>query len=98
VGRRPLLLVSELGMALSQLAMGIYFYVLYSKKEDIPQEEPFTMANGTRTAGGANPGGSVDFLFSRWLPLPILAVYTIAYNVGMVTNRLKSLMLTQLHS
>lgn len=28
VGRRVLLLASELGMAISQLAMGIYFYVL----------------------------------------------------------------------
>ena len=28
VGRRILLLASELGMAVSQLAMGIYFYVL----------------------------------------------------------------------
>ena len=31
VGRRFLLLASELGMAVSQLAMGIYFYVLSSK-------------------------------------------------------------------
>ena len=31
VGRRFLLLASELGMAISQLAMGIYFYVLASK-------------------------------------------------------------------
>ena len=31
VGRRILLLASELGMAISQLAMGLYFYVLTSK-------------------------------------------------------------------
>ena len=28
VGRRILLLMSELGMAVSQIAMGIYFYIL----------------------------------------------------------------------
>ena len=31
VGRRILLLASELGMAISQLAMGLYFYVLTRK-------------------------------------------------------------------
>ena len=33
VGRRFLLLASEFGMAISQLAMGIYFYVLTSSKK-----------------------------------------------------------------
>ncbi len=34
VGRRVLLLASELGMAVSQIAMGIYFYVLTGTSKD----------------------------------------------------------------
>jgi hypothetical protein len=57
VGRRILLLMSELGMAVSQIAMGIYFYIL----------------NGIRTSENASYS---DMDNVRWLPLPILIIFT----------------------
>lgn len=61
VGRRVLLLASELGMAISQLSMGLYFYVV----------------SRTSTA-------ELKLNYSlRILPLPILIIYTLAFNVGM---------------
>jgi len=63
VGRRILLLISELGMAISQISMGFYFYAL----DDI------------RIAQERN----ADYDHVRWLPLPILIVYTVSFNIGM---------------
>ncbi len=65
VGRRILLLVSEFGMALSLISMGLYFYFLRRLTE--AEEEDVLVR--------------VDY--ARWLPIPILVVYTTAYNVGM---------------
>lgn len=62
VGRRILLLASELGMAVSQISMGIYFYVL----------------TGTSTADL-----KMNYSGLRMLPLPILIIFTLAFNVGM---------------
>ncbi len=55
LGRRLLLLISELGMAAAQFAMGVYFYYLNGGKDDE----------------------------RSWLPIPILVIYTVAFNVGM---------------
>lgn len=59
-GRRVLLLISEFGMAVSQLALGVYFYIL---------------------KGSHNYAVNMDDV--RWLPIPILVVFTVAFNIGM---------------
>jgi hypothetical protein len=56
--------MSELGMAVSQIAMGIYFYVL----------------NDLRTT---DPASHYEMDQVRWLPLPILIIFTVSFNVGM---------------
>lgn len=64
VGRRILLLMSELGMAISQIAMGIYFYILHDIRTN-------------------DPASHSDMDHVRWLPLPILIIFTVSFNVGM---------------
>lgn len=140
VGRRILLLASELGMAISQLAMGIYFYVLDSKATNhqaswtlqgvfstnhsvhfhwahislqmlpdasFPKKPQFLPKYEQKTKCTRswkipfkdsqclehfktllNSGTSTDDLKNshsglRMLPLPILIIFTLAFNVGM---------------
>ena len=95
-GRRALLLISEIGMALSQISLGFYFYML-NFNSNVSVKKDVTMITSTTTSavnstfsapsgmGGvySAPSFSPDYDWVRWLPIPILIIYTVAFNVGM---------------
>ena len=95
-GRRVLLLISEIGMALSQISLGFYFYML-NFNNNVNLKKDVTMITSTTTSavnstfsapsgtGGvySTPSFDPDYDWVRWLPIPILILYTIAFNIGM---------------
>ena len=66
IGRRVLLLISEFGMAVAQLSMGFYFYILNEFDSDVISKR-----------------SSLTIDHVRWLPIPILVIFTVAFNIGM---------------
>ena len=93
-GRRILLLISEFGMALSQISLGVYFYMLNFNNlilnTDVTLIASKTSAVNSTTNAPTGTGGvqstpsfSEDFGWLHWLPLPILVIYTLAFNIGM---------------
>ena len=93
-GRRALLLISEIGMALSQISLGVYFYMLNFKnlnlnKEVIKMTSTTSAVNSTFNAPSSTDkfdsksSFDRDFDWVHWLPLPLLIVFTLAFNIGM---------------
>lgn len=90
-GRRPLLLISEFGMAVSQLALGVYFYILKGGDHDNRQSSnadgPFVNATFVVEENESDPWQHtfplLDMKQVRWLPIPILIIFTVAFNIGM---------------
>ena len=95
-GRRALLLISEIGMALSQISLGIYFYMLNFNNVTNSSKDVMLMTSTTTSAVNSTssaPSGTVrvystppfdkDYDWLRWLPIPILILFTLSFNIGM---------------
>ena len=80
IGRRVLLLVSEFGMGMAQLAMGAYLYFL-SENSDMLKETPEDTDSLSPPETPLRPFWNTELI--RWLPIPILIVFTVAFNIGM---------------
>ena len=81
VGRRLLILASQLGMAVSHLGLGLYFHHLAELRKD--EEE----GSGGYQTGGTGVRGNVTGSWSKeeaslgvvgWLPLPLLLSFTVS--------------------
>lgn len=99
-GRRALLLLSEFGMALSQISLGVYFYMLNFNNvffKTHPANDA-TMMTSTTTTSAVNstfyapsvtdgvystPSFNREYDWVRWLPIPILMIFTLSFNIGM---------------
>ena len=80
VGRRLLILASQLGMAVSHLGLGLYFHHLAELRKE---EEEGSGGNGTVTGGRGNVTGSwskeeASLGLVGWLPLPLLLSFTVS--------------------
>ena len=97
-GRRALLLISEFGMALSQISLGVYFYMLNSsnlilkthvKDVTLMTTSTTSAVNSTFYAPSGTPDGYSTSNFNKeydwltWIPIPTLIIFTIAFNIGM---------------
>ena len=97
-GRRALLLISEIGMALTQITLGVYFYMLNSSNLILKTHVKDVTLMTTSTTSAVNstsyaPSGSQDsyststfnkeYDWLTWLPIPTLIIFTIAFNIGM---------------
>ncbi|XP_059089898.1 facilitated trehalose transporter Tret1-2 homolog isoform X2 [Tigriopus californicus] len=99
-GRRRLLLISEFGMAVAQLSMGLYFYLLKADEtvldpnvsstldEVDEQGEDATVlledpSHPQALSGKTNWAALTKLEYVRLLPIPILVLFTLAYNIGM---------------
>ena len=79
VGRRLLILASQLGMAVSHLGLGLYFHHMAK----LMKEEEGSGGNGTVTGGRGNVTGSwskeeASLGLVGWLPLPLLLSFTVS--------------------
>ena len=79
VGRRLLILASQLGMAVSHLGLGLYFHHM----AELMKEEEGSGGNGTVTGGRGNVTGSwskedASLGLVGWLPLPLLLSFTVS--------------------
>ena len=81
VGRRLLILASQLGMAVSHLGLGLYFHHLAELRRE--EEE----GSGGAQTGGTGVRGNVTGSWSKeeaslgvvgWLPLPLLLSFTVS--------------------
>merc|ERR1719192_555196 len=77
VGRRLLILASQLGMAVSHLGLGLYFHHLAGMKK----EAETVMERGNVTANWSKEDVSLGVV--GWLPLPLVLSFTVAYNLGL---------------
>lgn len=98
-GRRRLLLISEFGMAVAQLSMGLYFYLLKGNErvldpnastldeEDSRNEDPAVLLEDPFDPQALpwkpNWAALTKLQYVRLLPIPILVLFTLAYNIGM---------------
>ena len=97
-GRRALLLISEIGMALSQITLGVYFYMLNSSNLILKTHVKDVTLTTTSTTSAVNstsyaPFGTQDgystsssnkeYDWLTWIPIPTLIIFTIAFNIGM---------------
>ena len=76
VGRRFLMLLSSLGMALAQGSLGAYFHLLSLR--------PYSSCSSSHNlTSSLQLGSSWDPARLSWLPLPILVTFTASYSLGL---------------
>merc|ERR1719431_567536 len=86
IGRRILLLMSQLGMAVSQIALGIYFYILAQRTsvnlvyDKDSEKSNFTVTNVTHVEDEEEADHEEK---NSWIPLPLIMIFTAAFNLGL---------------
>ena len=86
IGRRILLLMSQLGMAVSQIALGVYFYVL-------AQKTPLNLVYDKDSKSSDSTVNNITYVSDEedydvqvrnsWIPLPLIMIFTTAFNLGL---------------
>ena len=79
IGRRILLLMSQLGMAVSQIALGAYFYTLAQSTSLDSESIHTTVNNVTDISDHENDDHHENI---SWIPLPLIMIFTTAFNLG----------------
>jgi hypothetical protein len=79
VGRRVLLLASQLGMALSHLGLGLYFHKLAPRGQLVGGSSNSTLLP---QVGEKEEGEDMPLLLA-WLPLLLVITFTVAFNLGL---------------
>lgn len=85
IGRRILMLISSLGMAVSQIALGAYFYFL---AQQISENSEFCKYVDVINTNLSEHNVTIheplqDLVNISWVPLPLLMVFTVAFNLGL---------------
>jgi len=89
IGRRILMLISSLGMAVSQIALGAYFYFL---AQQISENSEFckyvdiintNQSDHTNLTASEHEPPMLELIDISWIPLPLLMLFTTAFNLGL---------------
>ena len=85
VGRRFLMLVSALGMAVAQGSLGLYFHLLQEKQLHQPLlcSSATSLPNLTTNTTASLLAARQELSTVSWLPLPLVLVFTVSYNLGL---------------
>ena len=75
VGRRLLILASQLGMAVSHLGLGLYFHHLTGMRKDDDTGNQTVSGKGNVTVSWSKEGASLGVI--GWLPLPLVLGFTV---------------------
>ena len=87
IDRRILMLISSRGMAVSQIALGAYFYFL---AQQISENSEFCKYVDVINTNLSEHNVTIheplqDLVNISWVPLPLLMVFTVAFNLGLVS-------------
>ena len=78
--------MSQLGMAVSQIALGIYFYILAQRTsvnivyDNDSEKSNFTVNNVTHVEDEEEADPEEK---NSWIPLPLIMIFTAAFNLGL---------------
>ena len=78
--------MSQLGMAVSQIALGIYFYILAQRTsvnivyDKDSEKSNFTVNNVTHVEDEEEADPEEK---NSWIPLPLIMIFTAAFNLGL---------------